>query len=574
MEVKHILIIDDNADFRNLLKNFLSKMISSVEVDEYDPPLQGRPAADFDWSGFDIVFLDYDLGGGENGLDWLRAYKINENFPPTVILTAHGDEELAARAIKFGAQDYINKSKISKNRLVGVIDNAIKVHAEQSRVVSTQSLRTTIFNKAYFYRKLGELLDRGQADIRSFLLQIRIDDFSELNKKLGILRADHLVSEVAETISRLLHSDRVRLNVTRTGDAVIGCLVSGQLGNNDGDRIAEILCNKLAVKEFFHNDQKISFNVSIGLKQIVSSDTDLETLLQLLDQACEAAGKEQGNSFINCGNDRPAAKSKSTDKPERSDNTWFDLKGAIDNDRVQVYFQPLIAMSASAGMLDSELSRLQVQILDQEGNTYNPDNMKNPGLKSADRGLLDRWMIRYGLAKLLAVYQENTAQKYGLLIPLSRDSLLTDSFSGWMSKLILKSKILNIASTIVFEINPIDFLSNKDNTLAIMRMLKEKWGVSFALTDVLNKSVLKTCLHRGGFEFVKLDIDNSRIEEMQEIAVGCKEYGSLTILGNIQDGEGLAYAAHANFDYALGDFIQPPQDELVYIEEAIEETTL
>jgi hypothetical protein len=105
-------------------------------------------------------------------------------------------------------------------------------------------------------------------------------------------------------------------------------------------------------------------------------------------------------------------------------------------------------------------------------------------------------------------------------------------------------------------------------------MLKEKWGVSFALTDVLNKSVLKTCLHRGGFEFVKLDIDNSRIEEMQEIAVGCKEYGSLTILGNIQDGEGLAYAAHANFDYALGDFIQPPQDELVYIEEAIEETTL
>ena len=103
--------------------------------------------------------------------------------------------------------------------------------------------------------------------------------------------------------------------------------------------------------------------------------------------------------------------------------------------------------------------------------------------------------------------------------------------------------------------------------------MRDKWGVSFELTDVSDVSELSKCLQRGGFEFVKFNLDKDKINDMREVAISCKEFGSLTILGNIQDEEGRAYAAHADIDFVLGDFIQPPKDELEYIKKTIDEKT-
>ncbi len=224
-------------------------------------------------------------------------------------------------------------------------------------------------------------------------------------------------------------------------------------------------------------------------------------------------------------------------------------------------------------MFDAEFTQLHVRLIDHKGNRFILDEIKNTRLKDDDRGLLDRWLIRFSLGKLLSSNSTDDIQKHGLFIPLSRESLITPDFSGWMTKLILKTKITNIASTIVFEISTTDFLSSKENTLSIMNFMRDKWGVSFELTDVLNVSELNKCLQRGGFEFVKFNLDKDKISDMREVTISCKEFGSLTILGNIQDEEGRAYASHADVDFVLGDFIQPPKDELEYIEKTIDEKT-
>ncbi|MFO1435160.1 MAG: hypothetical protein U1F34_01835 [Gammaproteobacteria bacterium] len=42
---------------------------SGSSVDEFDPCIQGFPGAEFGWSYYDILFLDYNLGlAGEDGL--------------------------------------------------------------------------------------------------------------------------------------------------------------------------------------------------------------------------------------------------------------------------------------------------------------------------------------------------------------------------------------------------------------------------------------------------------------------------------------------------------------------------
>ncbi len=133
-----ILIIDDSADFRALLRLYLNKELDAPDIEEYDLENLGKPADNFDWSPYDLVFLDYQLGEDEDGLAWLKEFRNKPNFPPTVILTAEGDEYIAVRAVKLGAADYINKKDVSPKRLKELVEDAIEFGEEV--VVEQQSM--------------------------------------------------------------------------------------------------------------------------------------------------------------------------------------------------------------------------------------------------------------------------------------------------------------------------------------------------------------------------------------------------------------------------------------------------
>ncbi len=120
-----ILIIDDSKDFRALLRLYLSKELDNPDIIEYDLENLGKPADNFNWSEFDILFLDYQLDEEQDGLDWLKEFRKHKNFPPAVILTAEGDEYVAVRAVKLGAADYINKKDISPKRLKELVEDAV-----------------------------------------------------------------------------------------------------------------------------------------------------------------------------------------------------------------------------------------------------------------------------------------------------------------------------------------------------------------------------------------------------------------------------------------------------------------
>ena len=130
----NILIIDDSQDFRALLRLYLSKELDSPTIEEYDLENLGKPADNFDWSPYDILFLDYQLDEEEDGLAWLKEFRKHKNFPPTVILTSEGDEYVAVRAIKLGAADYINKKDISPKRLKELVEEAIEFSEESESV--------------------------------------------------------------------------------------------------------------------------------------------------------------------------------------------------------------------------------------------------------------------------------------------------------------------------------------------------------------------------------------------------------------------------------------------------------
>jgi CheY-like chemotaxis protein/tRNA A-37 threonylcarbamoyl transferase component Bud32 len=112
-----ILIIDDDEDLRNLLQHYLKQEWPELQVEQFDPLLREMPDASFPLGSYDVVILDYMLGRGD-GLEWLQQFKRRADCPPVMFLTGAGNEVIAVRAMKSGADDYQRKQELTREKLV------------------------------------------------------------------------------------------------------------------------------------------------------------------------------------------------------------------------------------------------------------------------------------------------------------------------------------------------------------------------------------------------------------------------------------------------------------------------
>ena len=580
-DIHRVIIIDDDKDFRALFKTLLSSIYPDADIQEHDPVTSGKPGSDFDWSPYNLLVLDYELGNGEKGLDWLRQFKQSTGFPPTIMMTAQGDEELAVQAIRLGAQDYINKQKLSIDRLTLAIANAVSKHEKEDKFINTLTLQSTIFNKVSFYKKLKTALKTKSSGTHAFLLQIRIDKYEELHEEFGLLAIDNYTTYVAGKIVETISSDNYKFNTTRIGDALIACLITEHPDENGGEEIAKQICQHKYISPASDSQGSIESTISVGVIAIDASE-NVDALLSKADEACLSAAREPGNAFSifdKASSEKPAGKQTKTpakkkksgmskEKPEKEELT-IDLKEAIEQNRVQPYFQPFIALSDSASMFEAEYFNLRVNVVDLNGQVIfsNKDPVR---VKDDNYDLLDRWVIRQGLGQLLSTREEGSNKlKYGFFIRLSEKSLMTDTLYEWMVKLIAKTKVQNIASTLVFELRPPDFLGHKKIALNFINQMRESWGVSFALYDVINPSVLEVCVKQAGFEFVTISTKQSDNELINSITENSRNMGAITVLEDIENEEQLQSAIQMGADYAEGDFIQPPMEQVAMTTQVI-----
>ena len=126
-----VLIIDDDEDLRNLLSHYVKQQWPQAEVEEFDPLARDLPGDEFPLGNYDVIILDYMLGRGD-GLEWLREFKARHDCPPILFLTGAGNEIIAVRAMKFGADDYLRKQELTRERLLNSIRDVTQKKIERT----------------------------------------------------------------------------------------------------------------------------------------------------------------------------------------------------------------------------------------------------------------------------------------------------------------------------------------------------------------------------------------------------------------------------------------------------------
>jgi len=96
---------------------FIGHIRPDAEVHQFDPSIAGRPHADFDWASYKLIVMDSRLGK-ENGLEWFKDYSSSiDDFPPVMFLSSQNNVDIAVKAMKLGARDFLSKKGIKQSRL-------------------------------------------------------------------------------------------------------------------------------------------------------------------------------------------------------------------------------------------------------------------------------------------------------------------------------------------------------------------------------------------------------------------------------------------------------------------------
>ncbi len=117
-----ILIVDDEADIRSLIGDILAdEGHATREAEDADGAL-----AAVDESPPDLVILDIWLQGSRmDGIEVLKSVKRDNPDVPVVIISGHGNIEIAVAAIKQGAYDFIEKP-FNIDQLLVVVHRALE----------------------------------------------------------------------------------------------------------------------------------------------------------------------------------------------------------------------------------------------------------------------------------------------------------------------------------------------------------------------------------------------------------------------------------------------------------------
>lgn len=153
----HIALIDDDLAVLDSLSLYLQR--NGVAVSCFSS------AQDFlatkDWAErFECAVADVRMPG-MSGLDLVRYLKSKGAIIPAILITGHGDIDMAVAAIKLGAFDFIEKP-FDESRLLDAIRNAAgQGQREQDQVAQFADLKSRFESLSERQRQVMELAVTG-----------------------------------------------------------------------------------------------------------------------------------------------------------------------------------------------------------------------------------------------------------------------------------------------------------------------------------------------------------------------------------------------------------------------------
>lgn len=146
MKEGKLLIADDNKSILNALQILLQREFALVRTISSDKQLMQELAE----TDYDVVLLDMNfkagINSGNEGIFWLREIKTKFSQVEVVMITAYGDVELAVKALKEGATDFVLKPW-DNEKLVATLRAAYRFRKSNKEIMQLKTRESLLKNE-------------------------------------------------------------------------------------------------------------------------------------------------------------------------------------------------------------------------------------------------------------------------------------------------------------------------------------------------------------------------------------------------------------------------------------------
>jgi DNA-binding NtrC family response regulator len=198
-----ILIVDDNEDLLKAAKMHLKRHFTQVDIEknpEAIPALMNN-------EDYDVILLDMnftkDVSSGSEGYYWLEKILQIDPSAVVVLITAYGDIQMAVKAIKAGATDFVLKPW-ENEKLLATLYSAMRLRETRDEV-ETLKIKNQEINQALNDR-FSEII--GQSSAMHKIFQT-IERVAKTDANVLILGENGTGKEV---IARAIHKNSSRKN--------------------------------------------------------------------------------------------------------------------------------------------------------------------------------------------------------------------------------------------------------------------------------------------------------------------------------------------------------------------------
>ncbi|MHC5855769.1 PAS domain-containing protein [Nostoc sp.] len=203
-----LLIVDDSPEDRELYRQYLLRdRESSYTILEATLGQQGLEL----WQQHqpDAVLLDYRLPDMD-GLEFLAQLQPSTQQPclPVIVVTGQGNEAIAVKAIKAGAQDYIIKEQITPEGLQIAVNGAIetvRLRTQLQQRIERERVVSHITQKIHQSLNLDEILQTTVTEVRDFLHTDRVLVFQLKPDGNGTVIAESVGAEWRSLLSSTMY---------------------------------------------------------------------------------------------------------------------------------------------------------------------------------------------------------------------------------------------------------------------------------------------------------------------------------------------------------------------------------
>ena len=204
-KIGKILIVDDNEDLLKAAKMYLKRHFGQVDTEKNPETIPALMTNE----DYDVVLLDMnftkDVSSGSEGYYWLdRILKIDPSAV-VVLITAYGDVQMAVKAIKAGATDFVLKPW-ENEKLLATLFSSMKLRQSLDEV-ETLKIKNQEINLA-INEKYKEIIGQSTAMQRIFQT---IDRVAHTDANVLILGENGTGKEL---VARAIHANSSRKNET------------------------------------------------------------------------------------------------------------------------------------------------------------------------------------------------------------------------------------------------------------------------------------------------------------------------------------------------------------------------